>query len=411
MTIGAVLQEQMHDQWCPIAYFSRKLTAAERGYSTFDRELLAIYKAVKHFRYFIEGRQFHIATDHKPITFALSSRSKQHSPHQTRHLEYIAQFTHDARHIQDTANMTADTLSRVKMNGLKVPSTPIGLDFQVLAKAQKEDDTRLDAFSTSLQLEKVPIPASAVTLLCDVSTGCPRSYVPPGLRRQGFDNLHSMSHLGIRATQRLLTSCYIWPNINADVRRWTRSCVQCQRSKVHRHTVTPMGSFSPPDARFNHVHIDIVGPLPPAKGNTHLLTCVDRFTRWPEVIPLSDTSTETVAQAFLLGWIARFGVPTTLTSDRGGQFESNVWNHLMQLLGIHRIHTTAYHPCSNGLVEHLHHQLKASLMAHLPQTNWVEFLPLVLLGIRTALKEDIQQTSAELVYGTTLRLPGVFFFY
>ena len=81
----------------------------------------------------------------------------------------------------------------------------------------------------------------------------------------------------------------------------------------------------------------------------------------------------------------------------------------MQLLGIHRIRTTAYHPCSNGLVERLHRQLKASLMAHLPQTHWIESLPLVLLGIRTALKEDIQHTSAELVYGTTLHLPGAFF--
>ena len=126
------------------------------------------------------------------------------------------------------------------------------------------------------------------------------------------------------------------------LRRGTLSCVQCQHLKVHRHTVTPMGFFSPPDARFDHVDIDIVGPLPPATGNMHSQTCVDCFTCWPEVILLSDTSTETVAQAFLLGWIAQFGIPTTLTSDQGGQFESNVWNHLMQLLGIHCIHTTAY---------------------------------------------------------------------
>ena len=191
--------------------------------------------------------------------------------------------------------------------------------------------------------------------------------------------------------------------------RWTLSCVQCQHSKVHRHTVTPMGFFSPSDARFDHVDIDIVGPLPPATGNMHSQTCVDCFTCWLEVILLSDASTENVAQAFLLGWIAQFGVPTTLTSDQGGQFESNVWNHLMQLLGIHCIHTTAYHPCSNGLVERLHCQFKASLMVHVLQTNWVKSLPLALLGIRTALKEDIQHTSAELVYGTTLCLSGAFF--
>ena len=61
--------------------------------------------------------------------------------------------------------------------------------------------------------------------------------------------------------------------------------------------MSPIGQFQPPDSRFDHVHIDLVGPLPPVHGYTHLLTCVDRFTRWPEVISLTNTTTETVAQA------------------------------------------------------------------------------------------------------------------
>ena len=81
---------------------------------------------------------------------------------------------------------------------------------------------------------------------------------------------------------------------------------------------------------------------------------------------------------------------------------------LMELLGIHHIHTTVYHPCSKGLVEHLHRQLKASLTAHLPQTNWFESLHLVLLGICTALKEDIWYISAELVYGDNSAPPRAF---
>ena len=73
VAVGAVLQQYVNGQWCPIAFFSKSLKAAETRYSTFDRELLAIYLAVKHFRYFLEGRQFHIWTDHKPLTFALST--------------------------------------------------------------------------------------------------------------------------------------------------------------------------------------------------------------------------------------------------------------------------------------------------------------------------------------------------
>lgn len=80
----------------------------------------------------------------------------------------------------------------------------------------------------------------------------------------------------------------------------------------------------------------------------------------------------------------------------------------MKLLGSKRIRTTAYHPASNGMVERLHRQLKAALKAHQRQ-DWVEVLPFVLLGIRTSLKTDVGCSAAELVYGTTLRLPGEFF--
>jgi hypothetical protein len=65
--VGAVLQQDMGDGWRPIAFFSRKLGPAERKCSTFDRELLAVYLTIKHFRYFVEGREFFILTDHKPL--------------------------------------------------------------------------------------------------------------------------------------------------------------------------------------------------------------------------------------------------------------------------------------------------------------------------------------------------------
>ena len=81
----------------------------------------------------------------------------------------------------------------------------------------------------------------------------------------------------------------------------------------------------------------------------------------------------------------------------------------MQLLGSTRIRTTAYHPAANGLIERFHRQLKASLKAYPDPTHWVDSLPLVLLGVRTAVKEDLSCSAAELVYGTTLRLPGEFF--
>ena len=109
------------------------------------------------------------------------------------------------------------------------------------------------------------------------------------------------------------------------------------------------------------------------------------------------TTAESCASALLSGWIARFGVPVTITSDQGQQFESHLWKALMNLLGTKHNRTTAYHPQANGLVERFHRHLKSSLKARLTNGNWIEELPILLLGIQTTLKEDLSCTAAEMV--------------
>jgi transposase InsO family protein len=134
---------------------------------------------------------------------------------------------------------------------------------------------------------------------------------------------------------------------------------------------------------------------------------VDRFTRWPEVVLIPDITAETVARALLTGWISGFDCPQTITTDQGRQFESQLFHSLAKLCGIHLSRITAYHPAANGLVERFHRTLKAAIMCHADQ-HWTEALPLVLLGIRSSLKADLQASSAELVYGEPLRIPGEF---
>ena len=99
----------------------------------------------------------------------------------------------------------------------------------------------------------------------------------------------------------------------------------------------------------------------------------------------------------------------TIVTDCGHQFESKLWHNLMVLLDSRRTRTTAYHPQCNRIVERFHRQLKAALKAQPNPASWMDALPLVLLGIRTTVKEDLSATAAEMVYGTTLRLPGEFF--
>ena len=207
--------------------------------------------------------------------------------------------------------------------------------------------------------------------------------------------LHGLSHPGIRATQKLITACFVWPDINADVCRWTRSCVQCQCAKIQRHS-TGLASFRTPNARFDVIHLDLVGPLPPSHGYTYLLTCVHCFTSLPEAIPLTSITAETVSS--LSQWLNHLFWCPTIVTDRGHQFKSQ--SVLMTLLGSRWARSMAYHPQTNGMVECFHRQLKAALKPKPQPHLWTGALPLV-LSIHTALKEDM-------VYGTLCLPPENF---
>lgn len=401
--VGGVLQQHVNGAWRPIAFFSQKLNNAEKKYSAFDRELLAIYKAVKRFRYFVEGRKFHIYTDHKPLATTFINNKSTYSPRQLRHIDFISQFTTDIRYVKGEDNIPADALSR----NISATSSSL-IDYAAIA-ADQVDDAELQQLrdNPALSMRRVEFPGTNVHLYADASTATIRPYLPKNHRYPLFRQLHDLSHPGIRASQRMMFSRFIWTGINKDVRDWTRTCVQCQASKVTRHTVSPPAAFTPRSSRLEHVHVDLIGPLPHSNGYKYLLTCVDRFTRWPEAVPVEDITTDTIARAFVNTWVSRFGTPLSLTSDRGSQFESSLWDKVMSILGIKRIRTASYHPRSNGLVERFHRQLKASLAATVQdRSDWTTTLPLALLGIRTSLKEDFGHSSAELLYGTTLRLPG-----
>lgn len=398
---GAALQQRIGNEWEPLGFFSKKFTAAEKKYGAYDRELLAIYLAVKHFRHLVEGRSFTIFTDHKPITFAFKQKLDKCSPRQFRHLEYISQFTTDIRHVSGTDNVVADALSRVE-------EVAAGINLKSLAESQATDP-ELQEFMRSdngLELQRVRIPGEDAYVVCDTKTSTARPFVTPAFRKAVFDSLHQLSHPGVKASVKLVTQRFVWPRCKSDVQKWAQACVQCQKCKVSRHVISPRGTFTPPSKRFEHVHIDIV-IMPVSEGYRYCLTCVDRFTRWPEAIPMEDQEAATVARAFYSGWIARFGIPLRITTDQGRQFESNLFKNLCRLTGSTHLRTTAYHPQANGMVERLHRQLKAAIKCH-DNARWTETLPTVLLGIRAASREDIEASAAEMVYGEPLRLPGEF---
>ncbi|GFS79252.1 transposon Tf2-9 polyprotein [Nephila pilipes] len=210
---------------------------------------------------------------------------------------------------------------------------------QDLADSQTKDEelkTLISSNDLSIKLKPLKM-ENALEIFCDVSREKVWPYVPEELRFEVFRSLRNLSHPGTRATKQLIQDRFIWPPMLKDITKWTRCCIACHRSQVQRHTVSPIQPFAPTVERFQHVHVDLVGPFPPSDGFTFLLTCIDRYTRWPEVIPLSDISGEAVAKSFIANWISRFGVPAIITTNQGGQFHS----HLLHSLKFH-VRNTAY---------------------------------------------------------------------
>ena len=139
--VGAVLQQFVDGIWHPISYFSHKLSPAETKYSTFDRELLTIYLAINHFRHFIVGHEFHVWTNHKPLTFLFATNSNRYSPRQAHQYDFISQFTTDIRHVKGSNNPVADALSQVDINALQQPNA---IDLIAMAVAQQTDPELLE---------------------------------------------------------------------------------------------------------------------------------------------------------------------------------------------------------------------------------------------------------------------------
>ena len=167
----------------------------------------------------------------EPSYSSASSLCGHHQPRQIRHLDFISQFISDIRFLKGSSNAAADALSRVEVDALCAPlsSTP-SIDYAAMAHAQQDNPTLSQPSKLLLDLRPLPLPTTDGTLLCDMSMRTPRPYVPvpEPFRRVVFDTLHSLAHPGVCATQHLVTARYVWPRIDADVRKWARSCLQCQ---------------------------------------------------------------------------------------------------------------------------------------------------------------------------------------
>ena len=144
IAIVAVLERCNDRHRQPLGFFSRQITSPQRKYSTFDRDLLAVHAAIRHFRHMLEGTSYTICTYHKPLVTALSKHSDAWTSRQQRHLSTIAETCCTIESFLGKQNAVADALSRAEISAIQ-----LGRDYVELCAAQ-HSDPETDAAKSSI---------------------------------------------------------------------------------------------------------------------------------------------------------------------------------------------------------------------------------------------------------------------
>ena len=234
--------------------------------------------------------------------------------------------------------------------------------------------------------------------------------VPPSMTQEILSTCHSSptaGHLGVAKTSEKIKQRFYWPGLQEDTKLFVSRCPECQKRsgppKKYHHALVEWQASYP----FHHIGIDFMGPLPMSNGNKHILVIGDHFTKWYEAIPLPDQTAVTTANALVDHWISQFGCPHSLHSDQGRNFESKLFEQLMQLLEMDKTRTTPFHPQSNALIERMNKTLQNMLAKCIneEQSNWSQQLPYVMMAYRSSVHESTGYTPQFLVFGQELSLP------
>lgn len=401
---GVLCQRTQDDALRPVAYYSRQFNQHERRYDVRERELLALVSCVKHWEVFLLPRPFVIHTDHRNLVWLF--KDAHLTGRLARWALLLQSFSFTIVHVPGVNLPDADILSRVfALRGVKSTSSSPAQDvvrslpgLDAIREAQKLD--RSIGHITHVATVTVD------DVLFAVVDGKRVPIVPATLRSAFVHVVHeSHGHPGAQRTlQRLRTLAY-WPGMTKDVARFVKACVPCMKTKPSRDQHAGFMGQIPVSAPWELVALDIVGPLPNVDGFRHLLTIQDRFSRWCVLVPLKHASAECVAEAFVSRWVASFGVPAKVLSDRGGAFIGSVFSLVARRLGVEQLRTSAYHPATNGGLERLHRTL-VSLLTHLQgETAWPQQISFVQLVLNSSVCESTGVTPSFSVFGRELSLP------
>jgi transposase InsO family protein len=217
-------------------------------------------------------------------------------------------------------------------------------------------------------------------------------------------------HQGITRTQDLIKLKYFWPTLNKDVENYINNCHSCAQHKGGRIIPVPLGELPETHFPFEMTSIDICGPYPISKkGNRYLLTFIDHFTRFPEAVPIPKQDAETVARALLVNVFSRHGCPQVLSSDRGTNFMSELFQEMCKIFQIKRLTSSAFNPKMQGKIEKLHFGLNQSFSHYVNKygNDWDEFVDYALMAHRAVPHSITKYSPYYLLYGREMRLPSV----
>ena len=460
VSVGGILRQMTGAGWQDVGFYSKSLNSAQKNYSTFRKELFALWMSIRHFLSEILGRKLTCFSDHRAIIDAFKRPElKQNDQIAARQMLEISQFTSDIRHISGVKNVTADFLSRCEQQ----PKNPITNEdiyqpFRPLiddcpevskvtgAKTQIQTSIGLGQISVSelsetvkiqhvdlkeLYLEQAKCPETKAALegkhnknlrfakitfdeysiVCEVTSAKPRPLVPKPLRNNYIQTLHSVGHPSIQETFYRVSSNYYWNKMRNQVTIYVKNCHQCLSVKANKQVKPHIGQFEVPESRFSHLIVDIVEMPVSNSGHKFCFTVICRTTRYFSAYAMTQATTEN-CMAGLLDFISHFGVPQKMSSDAGTQFLSSMWKKLETTLGIHLKTSAFYRPESQGMVEVSHRTFKIAIKAQIldfaskNQKLWPQLLPWALLSMRAAYRDDLKGSPSELAHGLKPLLPG-----
>lgn len=216
-------------------------------------------------------------------------------------------------------------------------------------------------------------------------------------------------HRGFERMKNTLKKYYSWPSMNADIRKFITDCGICEKSKVNKHTHTPLQITSVASAPFEKIYIDFVGEIKPNSEQNHkyLLTISCDLSKYLLAVPTFDCTAITAARVIVDHVCLVFNIPKTIVSDNGPAFIAETFKQMAKLLDINHVKTTPYHPQSNGAIERYHRTIGEHLRAYTEENRefWHKYICYFLFSYNNTIHSTTGYAPHTLVFGFEIELP------